>query len=245
MPAVTLDEMTHLGLMDRMDSKYLAPVSLLPRLLEEMNRLFRVQVINGASLSAYSTQYLDTHALDMYLMHQNGKLNRQKVRIRSYVESGVSFLEIKNKNNKGRTSKRRIPVHCSCLQSMSDLADAKLFLDANALFRSEDMKPALSNRFRRLTFVNRKAAERVTVDLSLSFHNHRTGRDAMLEQLMILELKQDSRRRSDFRDILHRAGIKPVSFSKYCMGTVLTDPHVKYNRFKSRWTAINKIMDNY
>ncbi|MDR0713284.1 MAG: polyphosphate polymerase domain-containing protein [Bacteroidales bacterium] len=239
MPPVTLDEITNLRLMERMDSKYVVSALFLPRLLEEMKPLFRVQVISGAYIAAYRTQYMDTHALDMFLMHHNGKLNRQKVRIRSYVESGLSFLEIKNKNNKGRTSKWRIPVHSSPLLSMSDLADAQPFLNANAMFRSEDMSPALSSHFRRMTFVNRKATERITVDIRLSFLNHRTGRRASPEQLMILELKQDGRQCSDFRNILHRARIKPVSFSKYCMGTVLTDPHAKYNRFKSKLNTLS------
>jgi hypothetical protein len=207
-----------------------------------MLSLFRVQVNGDKGISAYSTQYMDTHKLEMFLMHQNGKLNRQKIRIRSYVHSGVSFLEVKSKNNKGRTSKRRILVSRSDLQRMSDLPEAKVFLAAEALFGSDELSPALSNRFRRLTFINRRATERVTVDIGLSFLNHRTGREAAAEELMILELKQDGRQHSDFRDILHRERIKPVSFSKYCMGTVLTDPCAKYNRFKNKWRTINKLI---
>ncbi|MDR1556382.1 MAG: polyphosphate polymerase domain-containing protein [Tannerellaceae bacterium] len=243
MPVVTLEEISHLRLMERVDCKYVAPASLLPRLMEQMCPLFRMQVNGGTGMADYSTQYLDTCDLGMFVMHQNGKLNRQKIRIRSYVGSCLSFLEIKSKNNKGRTSKQRIPVCCAHLSAIDELpAEGKLFLDTRALVCCEALEPALSNKFRRMTFVNNRDTERVTIDLHLSFLNHRTGREAAVEGLMILELKQDGRQESDFREILHRERIKPVAFSKYCMGTVLTNPGAKYNRFKSRWAAINKLI---
>ncbi len=111
MNSITLEEMRDIHLMDRIDSKFVAPVSFLPSLLEEAIPYFRVQINNGVMISPYATQYLDTPDLDMFTMHQNGKLNRQKIRIRSYVESNLSFLEVKNKNNKGRTNKTRVPTN--------------------------------------------------------------------------------------------------------------------------------------
>jgi hypothetical protein len=242
MAAISLDEMAAIRLMDRIDSKFVAPVSLLPVLLEVMAPCFKVQVINDIRIAPYTTQYLDTPDLKMFVMHQNGQLNRQKIRIRSYVESNLSFLEIKNKNNKGRTKKTRVPVPQTYLASVEDLNDKKQFLEENSLFDSSNLKPSLSNTFKRITFVNNKATERITIDFNLSFRNCRTGNEAALEQLMILELKQDGWQHSDFRDILSRFRIKPTSFSKYCMGTVLTNPESKYNRFKGKWMTINKLI---
>ena len=241
MNPITLDEMKNIRLMDRVDSKYVAPVSLLPELLKEMLPYFKVQTINEARISPYCTQYLDTPDLEMYVMHQNGKLNRQKVRIRSYVDSNLSFLEIKNKNNKGRTKKIRIPVNLTHLTSVDDLDGDKQFLDENSLFCSETLSPSLSNNFKRITFVNNQATERITIDINLSFSNYKTGEAEKFDDLMILELKQDGWKHSDFRDILNRFRIKRTPFSKYCMGMVLTDPNIKYNRFKGRLTKINKL----
>jgi hypothetical protein len=242
MQTITLSEMGNIRLMDRIDSKFVAPVSLLPQLLEEMLPYFRVQVNNGVRMAPYCTQYLDTPDLKMFLMHQNGKLNRQKIRIRSYVDSNLSFLEVKNKNNKGRTNKRRVPVGVSHLTSIRDLKDEKQFLDENALFDTGILEPSLANNFNRITFVNNKATERITIDTHLSFLNYRTGNTKTLDNLMIIELKQDGWQHSDFRDILNRFRIKKISFSKYCMGTVLTNPGIKYNRFKGKWTIINKLI---
>jgi hypothetical protein len=241
MPSITLDEMKNIHLMDRVDSKFVAPVSLLPCLLEEMAPYFKVQINNGKRIAPYCTQYFDTPELGMFLMHQNGKLNRQKIRIRSYVDSHVSFLEVKNKNNKGRTGKIRVPVDSSHIQSIEDLNTGKPFLEVNSIFDSRALEPVLANEFNRITLVNNRATERVTLDMDISFVNYKTGDQKAVENLLVLELKQDGRQHSDFLDILNRFRIKQMSFSKYCMGTVLTNPSVKYNRFKRKWILINKI----
>ena len=239
---ITLDEMKNIRLMDRIDSKYVASVSLLPELLHKMIPFFMVQDIDGERIASYSTQYLDTPDLGMFVMHQNGKLNRQKIRIRSYVNSHLSFLEVKNKNNRGRTSKKRIQIEQSHLNSIHELVKEKEFLRNHSLFDTGQLLPSLSNEFSRITFVNNKATERITLDINLSFQNYSSGRDVNLGNLMILELKQDGCKHSDFRDILCELRIKQTSFSKYCMGTALTNPDSKYNRFKAKTKIINKLI---
>jgi hypothetical protein len=241
MQPITLEEMKNIHLMDRIDSKYVAPVSLLPQLLEFLTPSFKVQTIDDSRVALYCTQYLDTPDLQMFTMHQNGKLNRQKIRIRSYVNSNLSFLEIKSKNNKGRTKKIRIPVPLSHLASINELKEGKAFLSENSLLDSNSLEPVLANQFKRITLVNNQATERVTIDFDLSFFNYKTEEKKDLTHLLVLELKQDGWQRSECRDILERLRIKPVSFSKYCIGTVLTNPDVKYNRFKGKWTLINKL----
>jgi len=242
MSPITLEEMRNIRLMDRIDSKFVAPVSVLPLLLEKATPFFKVQVNNGVSLAPYSTQYLDTPHLDMFVVHQNGKLNRQKLRIRSYVEVGQSFLEVKNKNNKGRTKKIRVPISQTHIQSVEDLNDDRLFLAENSDFEVNTLIPSLSNEFNRITLVNNRKTERITIDVNLSFYHAFSNKEVSMENLMILELKQDGWQHSDFRDILMDLRIKQMAFSKYCMGTVLTNPDVKYNRFKRRWTLINKLI---
>lgn len=242
MKDISLDEMQGIRLMDRIDSKYVISRSLLPELLERMAPCFKVQMINGSKIATYETQYLDTPDLKMFVMHQNGKLNRQKIRIRSYVDSKLSFLEIKNKNNKGRTRKIRVPIEVSHITSVHELNAEKEFLNENASFFTHELNPALSNNFKRITFVNNASTERITIDIDLSFLSHRTNNEHLLDGISILELKQEGHRHSDFKDILNSMRIKQLSFSKYCMGTIFTNPGIKYNRFKSRCTMINKIL---
>jgi hypothetical protein len=238
---ITLEEMQQIRLMDRVDAKFVAPAVSLPLLLAEMSPCFRVQATDGKRIASYCTQYLDTPSFGMFVMHQNGKLNRQKVRIRTYVDSNISFLEIKNKTHKGRTRKVRVPVARPQVRSVEELNDSRSFLEQHSIFDSATLAPALSNRFSRITMVNLRKTERVTIDLNLSFTNDATGNRIIMDKLMVLELKQDGQQRSDFRDILRVLRIKQMSFSKYCMGMVLTNPGIKYNRFKRKCILINKI----
>ena len=242
MDSISLKEMQQISLMDRIDTKYVAPLSLLPQILEEMIPHFRVQENNGNRIAPYCTQYLDTPNLHLFIMHQNGKLNRQKIRIRSYLDSHLSFLEIKNKNNKGRTSKVRTRVNLSHIKSVDDLITQKDFLEKHAIVDCQFLKPMLGNDFKRITLVNNNATERVTLDFDLSFTNYETKRQERMPNLLILELKQDGWSHSDFRDILNRLRIRNVSISKYCIGTTLTNPYAKYNRFKNKMIRINKLI---
>lgn len=239
-PSITLEDMRDIHLMDRIDTKFVAPASVLPRLLEDMADSFRVQENNQTRLASYATQYLDTDDLKMFVMHQNGKLSRQKIRIRTYMDSHISFLEIKNKNNKGRTKKTRVPINCSHIEHIDDLQENRLFLDEKALFGSDYLRPSLGNNFHRITYVNNRLTERITIDLHLKFYNYHTGKERMLNDVVILELKQDGCQHSDFRDILMRLRIKQRPFSKYCMGTVMTNSEVKHNRFKERINLLQK-----
>ena len=109
-----LKDINKLKLMDRVDSKFVVPVQLLPLLLQESQRQYSLLSINGVQRSNYSNVYFDTDGFNYYLMHHNGKLNRVKVRHRHYVDTATAFIELKFKNNKGRTLKTRIqasPFH--------------------------------------------------------------------------------------------------------------------------------------
>ena len=241
MAPITLEEMRNVHLMDRIDSKFVAPLALLPQLLEEMQDYFMVQTKDDIIIAPYGTQYFDTPDLGMFVMHQNGKLNRQKIRIRSYLDNDLSFLEIKNKNNKGRTSKKRVKIDQSSVLSIEETGEMD-FLQQNSIFSTDLLIPVLSNNFNRITFVNNRKTERITIDLNLAFTNEESGNMTSFDDVVILELKQDGWQRSDFRDILTNLRIKKHSFSKYCMGTVLTNPDVKYNRFKGKLSRINKLI---
>ena len=58
--------------------------------------------IENKRVSQYQTLYYDTKDMKLYNEHHNGHLNRYKIRHRTYVDSNLSFLEVKFKNNKGR-----------------------------------------------------------------------------------------------------------------------------------------------
>ena len=238
---ISLEQMQDIQLMDRLDYKYVAPVSLLPALLEEISSLFLVQTNKNVRIASYKTQYFDTPGLDYFVMHQNGKSSRQKIRIRSYVDSNLAFLEVKNKNNKGRTRKIRVKVDTPLVHSITDLDEEQDFLEEHSLFNTDSLVPILENSFKRITLVNCKKTERVTIDFNISFLNYTTDKEKMLDNIMVLELKQDGQQYSDFRAALELLRIRQVSFSKYCIGIAMTDPDAKSNQFKKKLIRINKL----
>ena len=107
---ISLDEMSGIKLMNRTDTKFVTSASRLRELLVLAHDDYRVQEIDGKRIARYYTAYFDTPDNNMYIVHQNGHVGRQKLRIRSYVDSGLNFLEVKTKNNHGRTKKKRVDM---------------------------------------------------------------------------------------------------------------------------------------
>ncbi len=106
---ISLDEMSRVRLMNRIDTKYVTTVPYLVRLLEMAGGEYSLQQIGGLCDIPYYTCYFDTPDRDMFAQHQRGRKARQKIRLRVYENSGTAFLEIKDKDNRGRTDKKRIP----------------------------------------------------------------------------------------------------------------------------------------
>ena len=194
----------------------------------------------------YSTLYYDTDDLEMYTVHQNRKLTRQKIRSRTYVESGITFIEVKNKTNKGRTKKKRIAIDESYFARVSESPEAAAFLRERANYAPEAIKPALATIFDRITLVNHAHTERLTIDLNLAFRNMREegAEPTGIDRMVIVELKQDGLCYSPMKQILLDLRVKRFKVSKYCLGMALSNDKVKRNRFKLKIRKIRKIIDD-
>lgn len=234
---ISLEEMKQVKLMNRTDTKFVATETQLNKLLSLASDAYMLQAIDGKVRMPYYTRYYDTADCEMYRHHLHGKLTRKKVRVRRYESSGVEFLEVKRKNNKGRTDKKRI-------QSGDGLCDRdrESFLREMSGYEAARLLPQIENRFYRLTLVNKNKTERLTIDTSLRFHNLVSGADCDLSGLVIIELKRDGRVASPIAGMLRQLRIKQSGFSKYCMGMALTNPALQTNRFKERLKMIGKML---
>ena len=237
---ISLDEMSSIRLMNRIDSKYLANEEQLARLLMLARNDYMVQSINGIRQSEYSTQYLDDRFNTMYLNHHNGRLTRQKVRIRTYVDTADNFFEVKLKNNHGRTKKKRIHLTGADTYVQDGAAE---FLDEHTMLplSLSDLTPKVANHFKRITLVNNAKTERLTIDRHLTFHNQETGLDKSMDNLVVIEVKRDGNTYSPIQDLLRELRIFPSGFSKYCIGMALTTPGIKRNMFNERIRKIEKL----
>lgn len=241
-PSISLAEMKQVQLMNRVDTKYLLNKLQLEELLQALPRDFFVQSIDNLILAPYKTLYFDTPDAQMYLMHHNRKLNRQKIRTRCYRSSQTTFCEIKNKTNVGRTNKLRVSISPEQFNNLNASSDMMNFINEHARFQLSELVPQVENSFQRITLVNAQKTERITIDGNIYFKNHYTGKEFDISDLVIIEVKQDGNHNSDFKSLLLEHRIYRKRISKYCLGTILTNPSVKYNRFKPKLRYINNIV---
>ena len=238
MPKIGLAETGNVRLMNRTDRKYLANKKQLLRFLELTKGDYMVLVASESPVSVYSTTYWDTDDHVFYVNHHNGMRPRTKVRVRTYVDTDTTFLEVKNKDNHNKTRKSRVELVSP--DEINNSEDEE-FLEDKAAVSMKDIHPCLKNRFTRLTLVNKGFTERLTVDFDVSFTNVETEQNAKLGDIVIMELKRSGKSDSPAFDALIKLRIKPQGFSKYCIGTYLTNPEVKHNRFKKKMVVMNRL----
>ncbi len=244
-PPITLSEMDAISLMNRVDSKYLTDSCVLVDILKDaVEEGYRIFEQNGERLHAYDSIYFDTPDLEMFTDHRRGKTTRQKVRTREYLDTHQCYLEVKNKNNHGRTKKERILISSEQFADYRVEDESVEWLAKRLEYDESSLSASMETSFRRITLVNGDLTERLTIDMDVAFRNLRNGTTSDLGQVVIIELKQDGRVPSQMKEILLRYRVKPVRVSKYCMGEVMTDQNILPGRFKQKVRIIEKINKN-
>ena len=225
------------ALMKRKDTKFVLSVQLLPGLLQQVQSHYALLEVEGQSIQNYRTRYLDTHDWRFYLHHHNQRINRIKIRYRSYLDSDLTFLEVKRKDQKGQTNKSRKAVAAIEASFSSEQDD---FITMETDVNSNHLAPTLDSTFQRITLAAPHRQERATIDINLNYRDlHRPE----LQQLAIVEVKQgNARQGSPLFQALKATGHRPLRISKYCTGIALLHPELKQNRFKSVFLQLNRIL---
>ena len=236
---ISLERMDSVSLMNRVDTKYLTSRERMLELLRKALQEGYLVLENpeGGRTTAYDSVYFDTPGRRMYLLHHARRLVRTKIRARTYLSSGLTFLEVKLKNNHGRTKKKRVRI-----DSASRWTDAEEFFFGKTGYRAADLSEALRTDFTRITLVNPELTERVTIDCDLCFEDLRGGAEFSLGNAVIIELKQDALRSSTMKALLLSCRIHPKRISKYCIGTALTVPGIKKNNFNEKIRILSKLI---
>lgn len=236
--SIDIASMDKVELLDRIDTKYLFHFSKLPLIIEQIRSCYFLMEINGCRCFDYESLYFDTPEFSLYNLHHNGRLNRYKVRYRKYVQSNLFFFEIKFKDNKGRTHKKRIKQN-SIYQIIS--GPAREFLMQNSNLDPFILRPSLWVFYSRLTFVNHALNERLTLDINLNYG--RNGISTGFENLVIAELKQGGFKGSSFfPHLMRKLKIYPNSISKYSIGISRLVDGIRKNNFKPKLLILNKIL---
>ncbi len=238
--SVSLAEMDEAKLMDRYDTKFILSEKLFLQILPLLIDDYRVLEINNKRSFIYESVYLDDAEFSFFNDHHAGKTHRFKVRYRSYVDVGTSYLEVKERI-KGHTVKKRIPA-----KGTFDLQDQEEKEFVSSLLKSnKSIAPVLQNRYNRITLVSNNGAERLTFDFDLVYNWQ--DKESRFEGLVIAELKQEKvNRNAMFYRLMKEGMIRPLRVSKYCLGVMRLhkDKGLKFNRFKSKILKISKLESN-
>lgn len=221
-------------LLNRKDRKFIIPIGVLDEILMDCSKEYRILKIDNEFLFKYQTKYYDTEELKLYFDHHNGKGNRYKIRERDYVQSGLKFIEVKNKTNKDQTIKYR--------KELKNRIETNDFIQNHTSLLESNLYESLNLEYTRITLLHKVKMEKVTLDLNLNFCDKLNT--ILYNNIVIAEVKVEQLADMEFRNIMKKYKIRAGSLSKYCLGLLSLNPKLKKNNFKMIFNQIVKMNNN-
>ena len=227
---IDLDELLVVAdLQTRRDRKYLVPLDEMANALDLAVPGARILTIDERRSFCYRSTYFDTIGLECYLGAAHRRPTRFKVRTRHYVDTGTDMLEVKTRNRRGLTVKRRRP--CRPGEAVALSCDGRAFVDDCLAERrpAQHLSPSLTTSYHRTTLHLPGDGARITIDVDLAWDST-DGRHLDLGPLALIETKTDGRSCAVDR-LLWALGRRPVTISKYCTGLAALHPHLPANKW--------------
>lgn len=224
------------ALQQRVDRKFLLAACDTTRVLAHLQQTHCVVYAGTQVWARYHSVYLDTPARDLYHAHRRGRRPRYKLRIRHHLDRGLSFLEVKKKEQSGRTVKHRLMLPFG----QDELTPReRSFIDAHAPLAGARLCAQVAISFQRLTLVGRDIDERATVDRALTFASGSSVEE--LGRVVIAEVKQARYvNHAGAVDAIRAVHGREAALSKYCLAMALTAP-VAAHVFKPALRAVARL----
>ncbi len=137
---ISLAEMDSVKLLNRTDVKYVFHKDELADILSKAAEFYRTLTINERRFENYDSLYFDTEDYQLYSAHHNGRTNRFKLRMRTYMYSDIIS-----------------GIALELLERRTDIP-------------AETLKKAIRIKCKRITMVDKLLSERVTIDFDLSYN---------------------------------------------------------------------------
>lgn len=220
------------AMLERLDQKYIIPAARLRPAFDAFSDIFDVLEIDGKRAFTYATRYFDDPEQRGYYDHHQGRRKRCKVRVRNYVDAGFSYLEVKLKDKRDVTVKKRLKVagpleelDATCT-AFIDRCHAELY----GVPLGRLLHPVIGMQYERITLVAKQGGERMTIDTRLDFFSGDLAREVSPE-MFIVETK--SAKGNGIADaILRGLHLHPTKrCSKYCIGMAALGQVDRANRF--------------
>ncbi|WP_436794672.1 polyphosphate polymerase domain-containing protein [Actinospongicola halichondriae] len=215
-------------LLTRKDRKYIVDAGILAALLEALPTDVRALETEHGRWSRYESVYFDTPRFDSFRLAATRRRNRFKVRTRRYVDPGTSMIEVKTKDRRGRTVKRRDPLDDGTADVLGTVRRfAEDFSQVRA--HSDDLAPTVTTSYRRATLVLPQPHARVTLDADFRAVDVE-GATVTLGDELVVETKTNGAP-CLVDHLLWRAGHRPITFSKYATALAALHPDLPHNRW--------------
>ncbi|MDA1383323.1 MAG: polyphosphate polymerase domain-containing protein, partial [Bacteroidetes bacterium] len=185
---ISLQELDEVALMDRSEEKYIISIAWLGDISNKLSTDYNILEIANERQFKYDNLYFDTPENICLEDHIRGRKNRFKVRIRSYSNSKISFVEVKSRNVYGRSQKMRIQRTSEQWDSPFTIKE-KEFL-SNCMPFAAQLKPVLYSSYSRYTIANIAKGERITFDTNIEYKTLTGETFKPLDGLAVVELKQ-------------------------------------------------------
>lgn len=232
-PAISLEELNEVAaLQTRTDRKYVVGVRAAAVILNSFNADVRVLETAGRRSFTYESVYFDTAALDSYKLAAHGRRRRYKVRTRTYVDSNLSFLEVKTEGARAATVKERIPYRVEDRRRIT--ADGLAYINETLVATvgsvpAGPLAPVIETRYDRITLYLPDSRSRATIDLDVTWQRPH-GAAQVLHGAVVVETKSGSAPGPLDRH-LWAHGIRPCRISKFATGMAALNPLLPANRW--------------
>jgi hypothetical protein len=222
------------AMLERLDHKYVVRADALRAVVADLAPLFDVLEIDGRRAFTYETCYFDDPELRSYFDHHQGRRQRMKVRVRRYVDAALCFVEVKLKDKRGITVKKRMPYAPDKFGTLDAQALAHVSRCHEAQYGrpfDRPLAPVLQMSYRRTTLVAREGGERLTIDSGIRFLG---GADGFGPEDGVFIVETKSAHGHGLADaVMRRHHQHPTNgCSKYCVGLSATGAVPRFNRFR-------------
>lgn len=225
-PSISLEDLNErAALQTRIDRKYVLTVDQAAAILSAARFDLRALQIGELRSFAYESVYFDTEDFLGYRLAATRRRRRFKVRSRSYLDSGLCWLEVKTRGPRGATVKTRRPHP---LDERYWLGEGQEFVQQTLAAHcapacADELRPVLFGTYRRTTLLVPEGDSRLTIDTDLTWRCS-AGR-ASAPYLAIVETKS-SGGASPVDRLLWAHGVRPTRISKYATGLAALRPEL-------------------
>ena len=232
------------SLLTRMDRKYLVPPGDTQHVISHLAPRAQVLQIDGLRHFRYASTYFDTPGLDAYFLAARKRRRRYKIRTRTYLDSGLCFLEVKTNGSREATVKDRFKYDPDDADRVTP--DGRLFVierlvesgtcsSDEARTVADALVPVMDSTYSRTTLHLPHDEARATFDTQLTWDlfgpdGRRLEQGVMVDHLNVVETKNPATPSPADR-ALWDAGHRPARISKYATGMALLHPELPANRW--------------